>query len=290
MSVSAFQFTADTQPGPLGFAEEIKLPGDAWAGVTQRCYAPYVFDMTSEGIAEVFPLSNGWLCVDPFSSAEIYVAFEDRSGQPITAPMCLSYGLTVQHNAAQMRVVGVRRSGHMRILHGPGSQPLIPTGQGQPSESRTITLNFSGVSTWLTYQSPDGDPAYGVVRVAPVECGISGSSSNNRLLAPNPAGFNAAHYEFLFYGAATLRQDLSLAGTVTGGIYVSEFTSIITVVANGSTSNAAVSNTLTASMFWAVYYKLTAAGVTAGAVPPDRKMSAPYSRLYNRSQTPYNIA
>ena len=178
--ISCLSFTVDATPGPYGFAEEIRLPDDSWSGVTRRPYAPFVFNYTDNGLEPRFRLSGRWLCVEFSSSAEIYVVFEDQNQVVISDPVFLSFGMTVYTDAQYMRVVGVVRSGHFRVAHGSSDIAMCSDSAAVPPESRTMTLDYSGIGSWLTYQSPDGDPSYGLVRVSPVECGISGNASSAR--------------------------------------------------------------------------------------------------------------
>lgn len=285
--VSSLFFVVDTLPGVNGFATELKLPEDSWGGMYNRAYEPFVFGYTDNNMVPRFGLSGQWLYIEQTSGAEIYVIFEDQNFIDVSDPVLLTHGMTVHINAKYMRVYAVKRPGIFRALTGAGMPPIQNNSPLPMNESRRVTVDFDSVNTWTGYMGPDGDPNYGVLKLSPVEVGISGVHGGATLLAP--AAVTASHYDFLFYGVATLRVDPSLVGTVTGGIYVAQFHNILNVVANGAVSNATAGGQIGANDFLAVYYKLTAAGVTAGAVPPNRKLSMSFNRFYNRSQTPFAV-
>lgn len=280
-------FIVDTLPGPDGFALEIKLPDDSWGGMYNRPYEPFVFGYTENNMVPRFGLSGSWIYVEQTSGAEIYVIFEDQNYIDVSDPVLLTHGMTVNITAKYMRVYAVKRPGVFRAVSGAGMPPIQHTPPLPMTESRRVNVQFADINTWTGYMGPDGDPNYGVLKLSPVEVGISGVHGGATLLAP--AAITTAHYDFLFYGVATLRIDPALVGTVTGGIYVSQFQNILNVVANGVATNSTAPGQIGANDFLAVYYKLTAAGVTAGAIPPDRKLSMSFNRFYNRSQTPFAV-
>ena len=286
MSISVINLTVDSAPGTYGFADELALEDDSWTGVRTHAYKPYIFGLTDLSLPPIIQLSGGWLCSDPDNSGEVYIVLYDRSKTRISPPILLYVGMVLNTNAYTAEIVGVKRGGHLRLLHGSGAAPFV-NNLASSAETRTFTVNYTGVSTWQTYQGPDGDPAYGVVRVSPVECGLGGNYSTNRPLGS--VNITLANFEFLEYGFVTFRQSQDLIGTVTGGIYVGQFDAFNSTIFNGAFSNGAVSSQPQPWQFLAVYYKLTAAGVTAGALPPDRKFQVQVSRPYNRSKTPYSV-
>ena len=291
--INAFSFTVDSAPGAYGFADAVRLTGDSWDPVYWQPYTPFVFNYTDNNIEPRFPLSGGWLCVDALSSAEIFVVFESADKVVISDPVFLAFGMTLVTDAAYMRVVAVRRAGHVRVVHGSQGAPLIPAGiSAAPTESHSVELKYASCMTWTAYQAPTGNAADGTVRVGPVEMGISGNHSGPVLLSVNATGLVAGNFEFLQYGHVYMAQDPDLIGTVTGGIFVREFTNLYTNVLSGVLAAAGNSQQLTAWQFPAVYYKLTAAGIAAGAglVIPDRRFQCKVGRFYNRAQTPFAVA
>lgn len=285
--ISAINITVDSAPGVYGFADELALPDDSWGGSRPRAYKPYVFGYTDIGVPPVLRLSGGWFASDADSGGEVYLILRDRNYTVIGDPILLYSGMVVISEAYTAEIYSVSRAGHLRILHGTGPCPFVAN-MGNNMHPRGIQINYTNIATWTAYQGPDGDPSHGVIRLSPVECGVGGNISNVRVMDTTTT--ITANFEFIYYGVATLKQDQDLVGTVTGGIYVSDFTTLFTPITGGAVSSGGYNMTPEPWNFWAVYYKLTAAGVTAGALPPDRKFNCTNSRPYIRSQTPYSVA
>jgi hypothetical protein len=283
-------FTVDSVPGPFGFAQTARLADDSWPTQYHRPYEPFVFDYSNQNIPTRFPLSGKWLYVDASTSGECYVVFEDKNTTTISDPVYLCAGMVIDTDAAYMRVVAVERAGHIRVVHGVNSAgrlhvvPLL-------SESKAVETSFIGCLSWTAYQSPSGDPSKGTVRVGPVECGVSGVASVWRNTETGTGALTTNHFHFLQAGYATMCQDPDLIGTVTGGIFVREFVPVFNIIVNGVASGSSNSCQLTAWMFPAIYYKLTALGVAAGAglVVPDKHYQTSMTRFYNRSQTEFAV-
>lgn len=290
--IGAHNFTIDSQPDSstgVDIPVEFKLDDDAWAGTTLRPFAPFVYNYSEYGREPRFPLNGDWFYVEGTTGGEFYAVLEDKDYRAISDPILMFAGNMFTVRAAFLRIVAVKRAGHVRIVHGTG-EPPVNTGLSIASEFRRVNLVYGDVSTWPSYESPDGDATNGVVRLSPTQCGLAGTSTSTRFLAPTSPTVTTTHYEFLFYGVAQLAVNQDLIGVVSGGIYVKEFMPLVQIVGNGAASSNVEGFALNGMQSFAVYYRLTAAGVTAGAVPPDRKFSGLFQRSFLRQQGPYSVA
>lgn len=217
---------------------------------------------------------------EPDSTGEVYVQFLDRDDLPLTGPVLLARGNRVNVMAAKFRVIGVRRSGAIKIT------------AAVPGAGVEVFNNISAVGELVSMSYPVVDflaptPGWTVFRPdladnwveAPFlavktgqEIGFSGELGGSAR-RHGTGTFTLANFTQLSYGFA----DIQNGALVKWWAYHD-------VVTNGANSGGTYPTVVQSYWHPAVLAYRTSAGVTAGtAVTPVTRLAANLHYPYFRS-------
>ena len=253
-SLSSVFITADTT-GSLA-----RIPGDYNIASYNTPRSPNLMS------SNVFFLTGENYSIEYDSTAEIYVIFRNSFGTPTSDTVLLVRGMTVNIPANQIEVVGIRRSGTMRITAGTQAGKLELT--NSPSGLADIFRQYwpagsngsTGPAGWTTTPDYLGLPssfiAYNPARTVDV-AGVFGGSAR-RLVS---GAVTAGNYYALQYGYADVQD----------GEVIRFWPYYDRVI-----DTAAVSGTYAVDVqaYWrpAIFWSLTPAGVTANTPTSDLQL------------------